>query len=138
LAQLCCTCWALAALAELGVQGPESVPTDQLNFLLWHALTCSRRAEKGARKFMFWRSEPDLSRNVRISECSQFWGEKGFWLLLPMCILTGFSIVRESGNFQLVMRICYFFCVNIHVPEKPFAKAVIFPIDISVTKVSYF
>jgi hypothetical protein len=24
LVQLCCTCWALAALAELGVQGPES------------------------------------------------------------------------------------------------------------------
>jgi hypothetical protein len=65
LAQLCCTCWALAALAELGVQGPESVLTDQLNFRL-HALTCSWRAEKGARKFSFWRAQPDLSKNFRM------------------------------------------------------------------------
>jgi hypothetical protein len=57
-----------------------------------------------------------------------------------MCIRIGFSIVWESGYFQLGTRISYFFCVNIPVPEKPFAKAkaVIFVLDISVTKVSYF
>jgi hypothetical protein len=65
LAQLCCTCWALAALAELGVQGPESVLTDQLNFQL-HALTCPGEPKKVLESFSFWRAQPDLSRNVRM------------------------------------------------------------------------
>jgi hypothetical protein len=88
----------------------------------------------------FWRAEPDLSRNVRMSECPSFMGRKGFRLLLPICIWIGYSIVWESGYFQLGTRISYFFCWNIPVPEKPFAnaKAVIFVQDIPVTKVSYF
>jgi hypothetical protein len=124
LAQLCCTCWALAALAELGVQGPESVLTDQLNF---PSVACidvfpasRKRCEKVsflARRTRFIQKFPDVELNVII------FGRKGVWLLLPMCILTGFSIAWQSGYFQLGIRICDFFCVNIHVPEKAVCKS---------------
>jgi hypothetical protein len=57
LAQLCCTCWALAALAELGVQGPESVLTEQLNFLL-HTLTVPGEPKKVRESFVFGGHNP--------------------------------------------------------------------------------
>jgi hypothetical protein len=104
LAQLCSACWALAALAELGLQGPESV--------LYRPVKCSaacidvfpasrKRCEKVAflaRRTRFIQKFPDVEMNVII------FGRKGVWLLLSMCICTGFAIVWQSGYFQFGMR----------------------------------
>jgi hypothetical protein len=77
LAQLCCTCWALAALAQLGLQGPESVPTDQLNFLAVACIDVFPASRKRCEKVsVFGAQNPTYSE---MSGCLNviIFGEKG-------------------------------------------------------------
>jgi hypothetical protein len=105
-------------LAELGVQGPESVlyrPVEFSSACIDVFPASRKRCEKVAfltRRTRFIQKFPDVEMNVII------FGIKGVWLLLPMCICTGFDIDWQSGYFQLGMRNWDFFCVNIHVFRK--------------------
>jgi hypothetical protein len=77
LAQLCCTCWALAALAELGVQGPESVPTDQLNFLAVACIAMFPASRKRCEKVVVFGAQNPIYPEMSGCLNALIFGEKG-------------------------------------------------------------
>jgi hypothetical protein len=70
----------------------------------------------------FWRAEPDLSRNVRLSDCL-IYSEKGYPVVVADMRLDRLFHCSKSGYIWFRARIIYFFCRNIPLPEKPFANA---------------
>jgi hypothetical protein len=95
LAQLCCTCWALAALAELGVQGPESVLTDQLNFPAVSCIAMFPASRKRCEKVVVFGAQNLIYPEMSGCLTASFIVRKGIRLLLPICIWIGYSIVRN-------------------------------------------
>jgi hypothetical protein len=98
LAQLCCTCWALAAFAELGVQGPESSYRPVKFSCCGMDCHVPGEPKKVRESCSFWRVEPNLSRNVRMSECPHLWGERVF----GCCCRYAFgSVIPWFGNLDI-------------------------------------
>jgi hypothetical protein len=122
LAQLCCTCWALAALAELGVQGPESSYRPVKFSCCGMDCHVPGEPKKVWESCSFWRAEPDLSGNVRLSDCL-IYSEKGYPVVVADMHLDRLFPCSQSGYIWFWARIIYFFCRNIVIPEKPFANA---------------
>ncbi len=85
LAQLCCTCWALAALAELGVQGPESVLADQLNFPAVSCIVMFPASRKRCEKVESFGAQNPIYPEMSSCLTASFILRKGILLLLPIC-----------------------------------------------------
>jgi hypothetical protein len=99
---LCCACWALAALAELGVQGPESWVYRPVKFSAAFSAACidvfpasRKRCEKFAflaRITRFFQIFLDVEMNVRI------WHGKGVGCYCRCAFLPALPL---SGNLDI-------------------------------------
>jgi hypothetical protein len=85
LAQLCCTSWALAACAELGVQGPESVLADQLNFPAVSCIVMFPASRKRCEKVESFGAQNPIYPEMSSCLTASFILRKGILLLLPIC-----------------------------------------------------
>jgi hypothetical protein len=94
LAQLCCTSWALAACAELGVQGPESVLADQLNFPAVSCIVMFPASRKRCEKVVIFGAQNPIYPEMSSCLTASFILRKGILLLLPICVWIGYSIVE--------------------------------------------
>ena len=157
LAQLCCTSWALAACAELGVQGPESVLADQLNFPAVSCIAMFPASRKRCEKVESFGAQNPIYPEMSSCLTASFILRKGILLLLPICfgsVIPLFEIwiylvlsenylflLSEYSHSRKAVRKCksrYNLDISSFERELFLSFVGIYPCPKTVTKVSYF